>query len=851
MSSKKIFEEIWSYYDFHKEINKYFDEGINYNPSAKEEEIYFIDSKWIENWKEYSDYEKIIKEKKDYNLLKGINYDKNHIFPRFETGKSASIFLSKTVHQIKDFDCLVNKKTYKSFKKYQTNIFKSLFKNELYKIKIAFYKKLFVLFIEKQNRMILYSKFIQQPHDELIKITFDLPKGFKKEEGKDLVGLIFTKKNMIDYNYEFKEKYLKDTHKRQNLINELTKDIGIGNKAIGVLNIVQKPIKITNNNLLKKQIISMNNVDATIISLKNFNLPRLIGLQNIGATCYMNATLQCLVNIKELTKYLLNKDNFTYIINNIHNCELLGSYCRLLVKLCCDENVKNSYAPNKFKNILSLKNPLFEGIQANDSKDLIYFLFEQFNHELNVINLKINENLKKTKNCDFIDDISQTNKQFMFDNFINEYSPENNNIIPKIFFSLIESETICNGCNTKKYNYQIVFSLELSLEIIYNKIYGNQNMNTGKKKLNLLECIQNYNETNYFTGENSMYCNICQKQQDSIYNKRMHSLSPILVIILNRGKANKFDCEVDFPEQLNFQQHILNPSINVSYKLIGVVTHFGTSDMGGHFIAYCKHRILNEWYCYNDAAVSKLSDPKNGYKNGVPYILFYESDQGNENILFDNMEINNLQNNQNNQIKNFNQNLNNHGFINENDMNNMNFQKNINIITSNINNMNLNNMSMNVPINNNFQNNFNFNQNPSNNMMMNNNINNMNNNINVMPNIMNYNMNMNNIINNNNNIPFNNINNNMNNNMTNNMNNNVNSNIINIMDKFNINNNMNNAMNYKINNINNNMNDGFNNNFNNMNNNINGNINNMNNIQINNPNINSMNIQQMNNLNNN
>ena len=27
--SKKIYEEIWAYFEFHKEINKYFNEGVN------------------------------------------------------------------------------------------------------------------------------------------------------------------------------------------------------------------------------------------------------------------------------------------------------------------------------------------------------------------------------------------------------------------------------------------------------------------------------------------------------------------------------------------------------------------------------------------------------------------------------------------------------------------------------------------------------------------------------------------------------------------------------------------------------------------------------------------------------
>ena len=835
MDVKRINDEIKSYYEFHEQINSYF--TIGYNGKAEnnkhKQTLYFIDNNWIKKWKDYSKYETIKNFiMKDNNFkYEGENYNKNHNLGDLKTGDAYNTFLATIVHKIEDFDCLVDENTYKLFKKYKDFKLKTwkahIFKDkEIKEIYCRFYENIFVLLTKDRKRIILYSKLIV--NNELTQITFQFPISNINKEKNILVKnktklLELLKKDKkdkndkdpekIDYFYAFKQTFLKTKENREQLINDLNNKLKIATKIMEPFNFAKGVIMVTNNNLFKQDISKINNLDYLIRSLKNLDSHRLIGLQNIGATCYMNATLQCLVNIKELTNYLLNANNFSEILKNIKICELLGSYCQLLQKLCCDQYVINSYPPDDFKNILSIKNPLFEGIQANDSKDLIYFLLEDFNKELNNLNLKINKNLIQNSNDDWIDDSKQSNRELMFETFIKTYSSENNNIIPKLFFSLIENETICNGCNTRKYNYQIVFSLELSLEVIYNKIYGNQNMNIGKKTLDLLQCLPNYNETNYFTGENAMYCNICQKQQESIYHKRIHSLSPILIIILNRGKGNQFDCDVNFPDYLNFQQNVINPSINVSYKLIGVVTHFGTSDMGGHFIAYCKHRILNEWYCYNDAAVSKLSDPKNEYKNGVPYILFYESEQGNQNILFDNVGNNNFQN-----IQNLNPNCNNNGFV-LNNMNNMNFQNNINMMNNNIYNMNLNN---NMNTNNNIQNNFMANSNiNANNMFINNNFNNMNNNMNMMPNItnfnMNTNMNMNNIMNNNFNIQINNNNcNNMINNINNNMINNINNNIIN-----NINNN---NMNYN---------------------------NNSNNIQFNNPNINGMNFPQINNMNNN
>ena len=42
-------------------------------------------------------------------------------------------------------------------------------------------------------------------------------------------------------------------------------------------------------------------------NIKIYKKPILIGLNNIGATCFMNSTLQCLSQTKSLTDYFLNE----------------------------------------------------------------------------------------------------------------------------------------------------------------------------------------------------------------------------------------------------------------------------------------------------------------------------------------------------------------------------------------------------------------------------------------------------------------------------------------------------------------------------------------------------------------
>ena len=49
---------------------------------------------------------------------------------------------------------------------------------------------------------------------------------------------------------------------------------------------------------------------------ENFSSKPLIGLQNVGATCYMNATLQCLCNIEKFIDYFNFNDRLNEIVKN-------------------------------------------------------------------------------------------------------------------------------------------------------------------------------------------------------------------------------------------------------------------------------------------------------------------------------------------------------------------------------------------------------------------------------------------------------------------------------------------------------------------------------------------------------
>ena len=345
------------------------------------------------------------------------------------------------------------------------------------------------------------------------------------------------------------------------------------------------------------------------------NKPILIGLNNIGATCYMNASLQCLSNTKKLTEYFLTnyEDNKNKIMSH--------QYYKLIKHLWNEENNNISYSPNSFKEVLSKENPLFAGIAANDAKDLINFLIERLHQELNIA--------LKNNSVDNYIQIDQTNEAAVFNDFVKDFNTNFNSPISRCFYGILETKSQCQGCKIIKYNFQVYSFLEFPLQQV-NQYYFNNGKrplltNDGKNPdVDLYECFEYNRKIDSMTGDNQMYCNQCNKLCDSLYSTILYSGPNYLIINLNRGKGAVYECKVNFPNQLNIFNYLVYKTEISTYELYAVICHLGPSSMNGHFVAYCRNRIDGKWYLYNDAFVTPCTK-KYQYNDGMPYILFYRA----------------------------------------------------------------------------------------------------------------------------------------------------------------------------------------------------------------------------------
>ena len=332
------------------------------------------------------------------------------------------------------------------------------------------------------------------------------------------------------------------------------------------------------------------------------------GLNNIGATCYMNSVLQSLYHIIDLSNGLLdlyNKD----ILNDEILKKMPMTHSFLLVVYNLSFRKNKSFSPEDFKIIIS-KNESFRKFEANDSKTLTLYVLDTLNKELN-------DNKIQTKNDKVINPLRNYDVNDAKD-IVKLFNENYNTLIGDLFNGLKCTDYICDSCSNIVKNYQIFNIISCSIEKTFLDKYGeNQKLEKGFK-VDILDCFKLDEKPNLFVGNNQIYCGKCNTSRDGKSINKICISPKIMIIFLDRGLNNRFMCDVDFPEELDINNYL--ETKGNKYKLIGVIEHLGQSGETGHFIANCKH-FNGEWYIFSD---STIYPTKNNYnKYGIPYLLFY------------------------------------------------------------------------------------------------------------------------------------------------------------------------------------------------------------------------------------
>ena len=338
-------------------------------------------------------------------------------------------------------------------------------------------------------------------------------------------------------------------------------------------------------------------------------LPRktLIGIENLGSSCYINVCIQILFYTDEMNSILLEEYSNLNEDSAAANTDLLREWLEI-----CNEMSKPytkpriNISPKRFihyiqKTALEKNRPEFGSPDLqNDFAEFLYFIMDCFHSGISrPVQIQI-----KGKGKTRQDELAQTCFEYLKQLYKKEYSK----ILSK-FYGLTVSEIISTTPCKKVLSTTPEHFFMLELEIF-------------EGASSLYDCIDRYVSDEILTGENAWY-NEKSGCKETVSKKISFWHFPdIFIICLKRFQRGvKNNALVRFPlTGLDLSPYVCGyEAAKFShYNLYATCNHYGNLSYG-HYTA----NILNgeEWICFNDGNVGKISNEEDVMKNA--YCLFY------------------------------------------------------------------------------------------------------------------------------------------------------------------------------------------------------------------------------------
>lgn len=363
-----------------------------------------------------------------------------------------------------------------------------------------------------------------------------------------------------------------------------------------------------------------------------------VGLTNLGNTCFMNCSLQCLSNTVPLTDYFLGYDFRSEI--NYENFlgtkgALVTAYAELIKHIWLGTNA--IYRPSKFKYSLEQFAPQFVGNEQHDAHELLAYLLDGMHEDLNRVKRSRKNNTNASTYYIQDNDCDGTNDEGDAIVAWSNYLQRNQSILVDLFQGQLRNTMTCRNRihNSKTGTDGYCGHVNVKFDpFMYLSLPISEDCRT------LDDCLNLFCEKEFLTGDERWYCPKCQQLVNATKKIDLFMLPPILIIHLKRFKFNptsyrwtKIDQSVSYPVNDWDLSEVMkkkrgnsttNNRIDPMYDLYAISHHEG--DVGyGHYTAHAKNRFDGEWYTFNDSQCHrKIMNHKQDYESSSSaYCLFY------------------------------------------------------------------------------------------------------------------------------------------------------------------------------------------------------------------------------------
>jgi len=103
------------------------------------------------------------------------------------------------------------------------------------------------------------------------------------------------------------------------------------------------------------------------------------GMRNIGNSCYLSSSIQCLKHTKSLWNFITSSKILDSTQDATNKSDIVTSFIELMEKLKEDNQ---SVAPREFKRVISLHSDQFSGTEQSDAHEFLIFLIDKLRESL-------------------------------------------------------------------------------------------------------------------------------------------------------------------------------------------------------------------------------------------------------------------------------------------------------------------------------------------------------------------------------------------------------------------------------------------------------------------------------------
>lgn len=168
-----------------------------------------------------------------------------------------------------------------------------------------------------------------------------------------------------------------------------------------------------------------------------------VGIRNIGNTCYMNSVLQCLSNTKSLTDSVLNDTEA--------DGKLIRVYRDLLSRIW-NGNDNHPVDTTAFKSAFQRLSPRFAGYEQQDSQEFLRLLLDRLHMDVNRVKVK-----PRTPASD-PDETLKDNA--LAAHYWQRYLATDNSTVVDLFAGQLKSTLECSVCGHKSITFEVCIAVK-------------------------------------------------------------------------------------------------------------------------------------------------------------------------------------------------------------------------------------------------------------------------------------------------------------------------------------------------------------------------------------------------------